>query len=240
MRFCLSTCGSLLALTAAAACSDMPTAPAAPQAPGGPVAQTPTVPSSPSSAAAIGTVDQPIVLTGGGVLAEYLITNRFGSEIHWLTAFTAASGPMVSENGKCCRVIADTLLQVNIQGIVGVGKRTIAPPRLEIGGADFRRYSGDDVVLMLRETDLRTRFYVPVKPIEIEITHWSPPAIGIAGEIRGRTSFEALVLVQERAGILEPQLLRQEGTTTVHARFATPMRYEKRTITIPPPAPASQ
>jgi hypothetical protein len=228
--------GSLLALTIAAACSEAPVAPLEAPLPSEPTTTAPPNPSQPVAPAAIGSVDDPIVLTGGGVLAEYTITNQFGSEKHWLTAFTAASGPMVEESGKCCRILADTLLQVNIQGIVDVGPRTVAPPRLEIGGADFRRYGGDDVVLMVRETKLRMRFYVPIKPVEMEITHWSVPREGVAGEIRGSMSFEALVLVQERAGILEPQLLRQEGTTVVHARFATPMRYEARTITIPPPS----
>jgi hypothetical protein len=230
MRSSHSMRGVLLALVTATACSDTPVAPA----PGGSSDPSQVTPVTPLQPAVLGTADAPLRLTGGGVLAEYTINTNHGTEHHWLTAFTAGSGPLVEENGLCCRILADTILQVNVQDILAVGTRIIEPPRLELGGADFRRYGGDDVVLMIRESSLRMRFVVPVKPVTLEVTGWIAPTAGKAGEIRGRMSFEGLALVQERASVLDPQFLRQEGITTVHAEFVTPLRYEARTLNIPP------
>ena len=229
LRYVRTAVPALTALTLA--CSDSLTAPA-PALEGRtdpPAPSTPVIP--PSS---LGTTTSPIHLTGGGFVTDLTVSASHGTTRSWGTTILAASGPLVEEKGGCCRILGDTILQINYPGQPALGARTMEPPTLVLGGGDFRHYGADDALVMLRDGDLRMRFYVPVSAWTLEITGLTAPSPGQDGEIRGRVAFEAVVLLQERENILAPMFLRRlDGTTTVHADFVTPMRYRFSTITLP-------
>jgi hypothetical protein len=49
-------------------------------------------------------------LTGGGILTEYVV-NAPSETLHdFASSVLAATGPMVLVDGKCCRVLGDTIL----------------------------------------------------------------------------------------------------------------------------------
>ena len=222
---------AIIALAASAmGCSDSMTAPA--PASTTPTSALPITPTDPT-AAVPGRLG-PIHLTGGGFLTEATVTGNGEVRHSWSTTVLAASGPLVEENQRCCRILGDTILQINYGGVPQLGARPMQPPRLVLGGGDFRHYGEDDALLMIRDGDLRMLFYVPVKPWTLDITGYDAASEGHPGEIRGRITFEAVTLVQEKASILDPTFLRQlSGTTIVSADFVTPMRYQFREITLP-------
>ena len=228
LKFVRIAVPALAALTLA--CSDSLTAPA-PDLAGRTDPPTPSTPVTPLS---LGTATSPIRLTGGGFVTDLTVTASHGTTRSWGTTILAASGPLVEEKAGCCRILGDTILQINYPGQPALGARAMEPPKLVLGGGDFRHYGADDALVMLRDGDLRMRFYVPVSAWTLEITGLTAPAPGQDGEIRGRVAFEAVVLVQERDDILAPMFLRRlDETTMVHADFVTPMRYQFRTIELP-------
>lgn len=173
-------------------------------------------------------------LTGGGFVTEYTLRSSRGSELSWNTTVLASNGSLVEDNGRCCRILGDTLFQLNFGGVPALGARVMDPPTLVIGGGDFRHYGGDDALLIIRDGDLRMRFFVPIKAWVLNVTGYVAPTPTAQGEIRGQVSFEAVELVQEKENQLAPNLLRQlDGTTTVSADFVTPMRYRFTSIDLP-------
>ena len=219
------------ALAFTLACSDSLTAPG-PDVAGRTDPPTPSTPAIPPSS--LGTATSPIHLTGGGFVTDLTVTASYGTTRSWGTTILAASGPLVEEKSKCCRILGDTILQINYGGQPALGARAMEPPKLVLGGGDFRHYGADDALVMIRDGDLRMRFYVPVSAWTLEITGLIAPIPGQDGEIRGRVAFEAVVLVQEREDILAPMFLRRlDGTTMVYADFVTPMRYRFSTIELP-------
>ena len=224
-RFAIATLAA-----SALGCSDSVTAPT--PASTNPTSALPVTPTDPTNAVP-GNLG-PLHLTGGGFLTEATVTGNGEVRHSWSTTVLAASGPLVEENQRCCRILGDAILQINYGGAPQLGARQMQPPRLVLGGADFRHYGKDDALLMIRDGDLRMLFYVPVKPWALEITGYDAASEGHPGEIRGRITFEAVTLVQDKASILDPTFLRQlSGTTMVSADFVTPMRYQYREITLP-------
>lgn len=210
----------ILLATAAltSACTDGVTAPTSPS------------PSQPQAPAVTPTTEAPAPVTlhlkGLAFLTEY--TTPQSPESKFYTSFMAANGQIAEPGSKCCQFLADTILQMSYLGAPVIGARTMEVQRLITGGADFRLYGGDNILLMIKEKDgLVMRFYIPVKPSTLEITSYSVATPQQDGAISGRVSFEALELVQERADFLSPMFLRQlDGTTIVTADFAMPVRYK--------------
>ena len=224
--------GALLLLTSAVvACSD------ATSPDGGAAASPPIVAGTPGGHAVmpdVGTAADPLRLTGGGFLTEWTFTSSQGTTHGWATTVLASTGSLVEDGGKCCRILGDTVLQINYGGTPEVGARAMQAPEVKIGGGDFRHYGPDDALLMIRDGDNRMRFFLPVKAWALEITSYVAPTETSPGEVRGRAAFEAMVLVQERADVLEPYLMRKiDGTTTVRAEFVTPLRYQVRSMSAP-------
>lgn len=212
------------------ACSDALTAVTPPDA--SPTGGSPTTPSTPAerAPATLGVLS----LTGGGFLTEYTVTSSRGSERSWNTTVLASNGSLVEDNGRCCRILGDTVFQLNFGGVPTLGSQVMQPPTLVIGGGDFRHYGGNDALLIIRDGDLRMRFFVPIKAWVLDVTGFVEPTPTTPGEIRGRVSFEAVELVQEKENQLAPTFLRQlDGTTTVSAEFVTPMRYRFTAIDLP-------
>ena len=212
------------------ACSDALTAVPSPTA--SPTGATPSSPSSPVEKApsTLGLLS----LTGGGFLTEYTVTSSRGSERSWNTTVLASNGSLVEDSGRCCRILGDTVFQLNFGGVPALGSRMMDPPTLVLGGGDFRHYGGNDALLIIRDGDLRMRFFVPIKAWVLNVSGFVAPTPSAQGEIRGHVSFEAVELVQEKENQLAPTFLRQlDGTTTVRAVFVTPMRYQFTAIELP-------
>jgi hypothetical protein len=203
-----------------AACADGPTAPDALKSPDPSQPQAPAV--SPVEVPAAVSLN----LAGVGFLTEY--TTPFDAGTRFYSTFMGANGQIAEPGSKCCQILADTILQVGIAGVPVVGPYSLQVQRLIVGGADFRLYGGDNVLLMIKEKDgLVMRFYIPVKPSSLEIRSYSPATAQHDGWVSGHVSFEALELVQERADFLAPMFIRQlDGTATVTADFAMPVRYK--------------
>jgi hypothetical protein len=203
-----------------AACTDGPTAPNAAGAPRQSQPQVPAVTPPAESPAPVS-----LNLAGIGFLTEYTTPIDAGTKFY--TTFMGANGQIAEPGSKCCQILADTILQVGIAGVPVVGSHSLEVQRLIVGGADFRLYGGDNVLLMIKEKDgLVMRFYIPVKPSSLDIRSYTPATAQRDGWVSGHVSFEALELVQERADFLSPMFIRQlDGTATVTADFAMPVRY---------------
>jgi len=185
-------------------------------------------------ATALGSAEAPLRLTGGGYLTEWTFTSSVEHLHGFVLTVLASNGALVEDEGRCCRILGDTLLQINTDGTVGLGARQMQPPELELGGADFRHYGADDALVIIRDGDNRMIYYVPVSTWTMDVTHYVAPSEGTQGEVRGRATFEATVLVQERANVLAPYFLSQlPGTAKVHADFVTPLRFQTRSYSVP-------
>ena len=223
---------ALLLAALAIACSDSVTAPAD-ALPTGETTPPPPVISA-AAPASIGTAAAPLRLTGGGFLTRWTFAAPHETLDGWATTILASNGTLVEDQGRCCRITGDTLLQVNYGETPAIGDRSMAAPTLMLGGADFRHYGGDDALLIIRESDNRMAFYVPVSSWTLEITAYTAPTEGHPGEIRGHASFAAVALIQERENTLAPYFLHElTGTTVVHADFTTPLRYQSRSLNAP-------
>lgn len=212
------------------ACSDALTAVA--PSPAATTGATPPSPPTPAerAPAALG----PLHLTGGGFLTEYTVSSSRGDEHSWNTTVLASNGSLVEDNGRCCRILGDTVFQLNFGGVPTIGSSAMQPPTLVIGGGDFRHYGANDALLIIRDGDLRMRFFVPINSWRLDVSAYLAPTEAQPGEIRGQVVFEAVELVQEKESQLAPTFLRQlEGTTRVSADFVTPLRYKFTAIQLP-------
>lgn len=208
--------------TALTACTDAPMGPTATPASSKPVAETPV-------GGALGrppvAVDLPR-LTGGGVLTEYKFRAPEQTLHGFTTSLLASNGAVVdAPNGKCCRVLGDTLLQIQYDGAITVGKFKMDRIDIEIPEEPYAFGKSD--VLLIVQRDRETEFFVPETPPTLEIVSYTAPTPTSAGEIRGRIAFEARGYLQQRSlHGMTVTITPMEGTRSITAAFISPMRYQ--------------
>jgi hypothetical protein len=209
------------------ACSDAPTAPA--------------VQNNQTNSGGKGTTATPVVnapiellhLTGGGFVTESYVYAH-GETLHgFSSSILAATGPMTEPNGKCCRVMGDTVLQITFGGVPTVGGLEMTRISIELPDEPYA-FGNSDVLLMLKD-GRKMRYYVPMTPPTLEVISYTAPVGTTQGSLHGRISFEAAGYLQEHSPLGSTvTVVKLEGTTSVRAEFTTPMRYQFRELTIPP------
>lgn len=172
-------------------------------------------------------------LTGGAWLTQ----NTLDASKFYTAIIAGSGGVTETPLGQCCVVLGDTILQVNFVGRPALGVRTMIPPRVEIMNftTQVLYHTGDDdMLLMVRRDDFHMQFFLPVRPMSLEITAMTDVTPDTPGHLRGRLSFEA-------AGIL--QTLDNHGnatyspigdrTTRIYAEFDTPLALRYFTPPVP-------
>jgi hypothetical protein len=214
---------------AASACADGVTGPTASKTPGNTNRDAPT--STPPSAMNAA-IDLP-QLTGGGFLTDYFVNAPFEQLHEFASSVLASTGPMVLFDGKCCRVLGDTILQLNWQGAPEVGTLDLGETSIELPDDPYA-FGQSRALLMIRDSDFRMRFYVPAHATSLEILAYTPPVGTAIGSIRGHISFEAAGYVQVRTRTGSVVTVTPiEGTTHVSAAFVSPMRYKRSDFNLP-------
>ena len=216
--------------TTIGACSDAATGPA--------ISKSPTSTDQPGGT---GTASAPVVnspidllrLTGGGFVTEYYVYAREQTIHEFASSILAATGPMTETNGKCCRVMGDTILQITFKGVPAEGGKQLSRISIELPGEPYA-FGNSDVLLMLKD-GRNMRYYVPTTPPTLEVLSYTAPVGTTQGSLHGRITFEAAGYFQEHSAFGSTVTVTPiPGTTTVRTEFVTPMRYQFREITIPP------
>jgi len=212
----------------ASACSDGATGPTA----GTPLTTNGNTPTSAPPAAINAPINLP-ALTGGGFLTEYFVNAPYEQLHDFASSVLASTGPMVLFDGKCCRVLGDTILQLNWKGAPEVGTLDLGETSIELPDDPYA-FGQSRALLMIRDGDFRMRFYVPAHATSLEILAYTAPVGSAIGSIRGRISFDAAGYVQIRTRTGSVVTVTPiEGTTHVSAEFVSPMRYTRSDFNLP-------
>jgi hypothetical protein len=165
------------------------------------------------------------ILHGVTVMADYMEDGALA----YTTSVLASSGAPPAGDASCCQLFGDTLIQVSFRAAPSTGIRMLEPP-VETNETRLReqilRRGPDDALLMIRESDQRMRFYMPVKPATLELSRAELPLSGQPGLIEGRVAFEAAGVYQTQGSEPGTFVYTPIGnrTITIYAEFSTRVR----------------